>query len=488
MYYTEAAEKIREQKPSLSNMYDDDKVLVEAFIKARPEYAEKITFEMPGMEASMQQTTPQRYGFLEKLTGQRRGTPTALPGMPQEKEPLYQYPGTPLGKKRTIDKFLPSGFKTLTSPRVAGQVGQEAINAALLNMPKAILGKLGWSLPAAETGTEKLASIGGTVAGALAPVGPAGQVARAPGRIKAFTKLPGVVKGAIGGALEGLAWTPETKESDLVAIDKRLGQAGIGGLIGAALGGISSAWDNLGKVKNLKTDEGQVKLSKIIGKNLFKAKREAGKKFETALNTLADKYPKTMVKTTDIVDNLAEVIDDNRILRSLMRKSPLLEDLATSPRDITIKEAQKLSNELNALMPKKFVEGDVGFLQLEAKDLIDNIRLAQLEAFPELAPVRADYKKFMDNFNLLVKKVKDPDMLLNVIANEWSGPAKRIAAKKILKPSLQKPIKNYQKIKQAEKFGKKIKENAVIGVTGGAAAGAAVTGLSKLLGLGGRRR
>jgi len=374
--YKEFASMIKEGNPDLVEM--DDIKAVKLFISEHPEYEKVVT--MPK-------------GFLEDTLAPR--------GQVVPPQPLYEK-STPekVSAGKLGEKLSPEQAQKISSVRnVSSQALQSGVNTALMGLPKAVLAKLGYTLPEAETTGEKVGSVVGSVAGMAAS--PAAKIAGTVGTKVGAKALPVLGKvgakalGAGTGAAAGisaqglsedvLAGKSKEEVGKNVAKNAILGLSvgagaslttdaalGIGGYIRKNFGGISDATLKVIKkmgakfvfdkeksnvdylAKNI-VPEAQKRISKSVlagGDNSYKAltKIGANKDEALAIAKMTPKNRKFISKLIDATDDTPVVTEiDNNLKRAgaMFRKT-----LKDAPKDtmIDIKPTFKvLQNKLKGM-------------------------------------------------------------------------------------------------------------------------------------------
>ena len=133
--------------------------------------------------------------------------------------------------------------------------------------------------------------------------------------------------------------------------------------------------------------------------------------------------------------------------KGVFRRTPLLKDMLKNPGDkgyispnnVSLGKTQEIINYINTKIPK-----NIKYNNLDVLDVQNDIRAAQLEAFPEMQQAREVYGKFANDYNL-VKSALKPGSTLNTIKNNFSGNVeKQEAAKRVLGPILAE-MKNYRR-------------------------------------------
>lgn len=201
------------------------------------------------------------------------------------------------------------------------------------------------------------------------------------------------------------------------------------------------------------------------------AKRKAGEQFEGTLTKLTTENPDRFVDLSAAVAELGEDIKLNPKLLSAVNRSPRLQAILQDPSKaakLTLTEAQELKNEMTSKLSLGKLQGNnVRTDDLPLFDTVDNIREAQLSAFPdeqfgEFAKARKDYGRTMSDYRMVKPRIQPGRTEENIYKNFGGDAEIQDAVKRLLPKELQKEI---GRTKVVRKTGK------VAGVAGGLALG-----------------
>ena len=362
------------------------------------------------------------------------------------------------------------GAEKLTGAKGTQGRPQEAALRNLLNTGLGGLPNLvtqGRFTPQPTTTAESIGGLAGKVGGALIP---AGVAARGAGAVVRGAGLGAkVARGAITGGVTGAIIPPETSFNDLKARGK---QALIGTLAGAGFG---AAGGGIQKLKQLRSDKALAATERKLMSGFFKVKQDAVNKFVGQIDDLAAQNPtKRGVSIRELVDDVAREGDDaifSPEAKRALRKIPKLKRLLDNPNladDISVKDAQEIANAIK--IPK--------VLTVNNFDLVDaknTIKAAQLDAFPEMAAVRQQYKEVIQPFNLLKSQFKE-NRLIKAVERGFRGAADREALKKILPPQVIKQMGGIKRTADALKILGNLARSAARFAIGGAVAGGIIRG------------
>jgi hypothetical protein len=206
----------------------------------------------------------------------------------------------------------------------------------------------------------------------------------------------------------------------------------------------SKVLDNLPKA--LKSEVGSKFAEKIRGA-FYSVKKNAVDKFGSRLDQLAINNPTKSVSLRGVVDGLKSNWDElNPTAQSAIRKTPILKELIDKPElanNIKLADAQKIINFLNTKIPKNIRANNLDIL-----DVTSDVRAAQLDAFPEMASIRADYQKVIEPWNN-VKNFFKFNKVLASIEKGFGGAEGKQAIEQILPKDVIKQMGGYKAAKDA---------------------------------------
>jgi hypothetical protein len=165
------------------------------------------------------------------------------------------------------------------------------------------------------------------------------------------------------------------------------------------------------------------------------AKQAATDKFGVSQEMIQNAGQGKAVSLRGVVDdinaNLQEMAPE---ARNVFRRTPVLKDLLNKPEladNVTLTKTQEILNYINSKVPSS-----IKYNHLDIMDTLHDIKASQLDAFPEMAGVKADYGKFANDYKLL-KSALSPKNTPNAILNNFNNNiAVKDAATRILQPVL----------------------------------------------------
>lgn len=214
----------------------------------------------------------------------------------------------------------------------------------------------------------------------------------------------------------------------------------VGGLAGKpiaqALGkGLSSGVDSIKNFLNF--DQRALTLGQQVRQVAGAAKQAAVDRFGGSLDGLAKANPNTSISLQQIVDDIKNNPDLPYEANSVFKRTPILRDMLKNPGDagyvspanVTLKDTQDIINYINTKVPKSIKANSLDIL-----DVQNDLRAAQLDAFPQMAQTRAEYGKFAEDYKL-VKSALNPKSTPGAIMSNFGGNiAVKDAAKRVLAP------------------------------------------------------
>lgn len=169
--------------------------------------------------------------------------------------------------------------------------------------------------------------------------------------------------------------------------------------------------------------------AKDVQKSFVQAHTNKVKQFGENLDKLSTDNPERAVSLKGLVTEINSDPDISPEARRIFEKTPHLKEMLTRPdlaENVTLRETQDILNHINTKIPKNITVNN-----LDVLDLKNNIRSAQLDAFPEMAQVKQDYASFIAPYKN-VKGYFGFNKTLNAIKNKFGGPQGQEAVEAIL--------------------------------------------------------
>ena len=218
--------------------------------------------------------------------------------------------------------------------------------------------------------------------------------------------------------------------------------------VGEDKGGVQAVRQKVFR-KGLDTKE--TRFAEKVRTSVYDAKHDAVEKFGQDIDNLAKANPNREVSLRNTVDRLkTEWNDLTPEAQRVFSKVPKFKEMLTNPdlaNNISLRDTQEIINYFNTKVPKT-----IKYQHLDILDTLDDIRTAQLDAFPEMEQARASYAQVKQNFDIIKNKVKVGQTLKNVAKN-WGDPEIKKAANTLLRgKDILQDIRNYQRNLKILKF------------------------------------
>lgn len=204
--------------------------------------------------------------------------------------------------------------------------------------------------------------------------------------------------------------------------------------------------------------KGQVKLANSIRQTFFGSKRAAGEAFEEGLDAISLKNPARRGNAEFAMSEFIKDLEANpaakAMANSVKKKSKVLNRLLDNPemaQDLTIKEMQDLKSDIRnvpALRGKigrgkfgNYTENDIPFI-----DLLDDVKKAQLDAFPEMADINKAYGEVLNRYKRVKHRFKEDHLISNIKKNFGGDPETLDAVERMLNPKVMQRIGGFRVI------------------------------------------
>jgi hypothetical protein len=320
------------------------------------------------------------------------------------------------------------------------------VSTAAFGLPKALMTEeeRQRQFPEQKTLPGKALRVGSEVLG-LVKGGGAKFAGKAASKIAGKTLAKTALKSVVGGGTFGL--TQLAEDPTLIG---QLAQAGGGAVLGGIFGLGTGA---LNKLRNVKGDKA-AGFAENLRKKFFKIKTDAVSKFGKQLDNLAEQNPTNQVSLSGLVDDIASNIDDfSPQAKTAIKKNPKLNALLNNPENasnVSVRDVQDMINHMNTKVP-----ANIKATHLEILDTVNDLRAAQLDAFPQMSQVRADYASTIRPFNEVKNKFKF-NRLIKAVENDFGGEEGAKAVKQLFPPDVIDDIGGF---KAARSFAEGSKQN-----------------------------
>lgn len=226
--------------------------------------------------------------------------------------------------------------------------------------------------------------------------------------------------------------------------------------------------------------ENESVLAKTVRKAAYQSKTDAVNSFGDSIDALSEANPDRTTSLRNVVDNLNQNMDEMAPeAKNVFRKTPILKDLLAKPEladNVSLRDTQDIINYINTKVPRTIKSNHLDIL-----DTLNDTRAAQLDAFPEMADVRAKYGDFKNAFDNIKGKLKQGSLIENMAKDFGDAEVKKNVSK-VFGEDILNQVKNFQQAKQVLKTAGIAGNWALKGAAGGIGADAAYEGGKRLMG------
>lgn len=205
-----------------------------------------------------------------------------------------------------------------------------------------------------------------------------------------------------------------------------------------------------------------VPFAERIRNQFFQVKQTAVNKFGQQLDELAQANPTRTISLRNTVDDIVTNLDDLPLeVKSTFRRTPKFNKMLDNPElanEVSLKDTQDIINYVQTKIPSNIKSKHIDIL-----DTLNDIRASQLDAFPEMAGVRADYTKIIEPFKQIKNQFKF-NKLLKAIQTDFGGPEGINAVKQLLPKNVIKEMGGYKNIANSLKLLKYIGQRVGAGI------------------------
>jgi hypothetical protein len=246
----------------------------------------------------------------------------------------------------------------------------------------------------------------------------------------------GFVKGATAGLVNprGQSFADPTKstfgaptnvqqltEPFIAGAGELTGNVASGEAIGAGLKAIGETPLIKGAIQSIKNIVDPAEIAGKFRSAIWRPMVEKSKIFGSALNEAMEKNPDKMVQLENITSGLKSAIEAEKqqgftqtsdAVKSLGGKLERYVSGDLPAKDLTLKEAQELLNEMNESLAKGVKSGiSRTSSDIPKLDLVNKVKMAMSEAFPEMEGIRGQYGQTIQDFNVM-KRYINPNRTL----------------------------------------------------------------------------
>jgi len=238
---------------------------------------------------------------------------------------------------------------------------------------------------------------------------------------------------------------PQEKQSILPTLAGAGAGVATAGLLGVAASKavppLISAMKNTSNVWNL---DKQANFAEGLQKTFVGEHSKQVKKFGGALTKLAKQNPEVAIDLSEFIGELnnPEAGISPQAL-SAFKKTPKLSDMIKNPelaKMVSLRDAQDIINHLNTKIPKEIKANNLDII-----DAVNTVRAEQLQAFPQMAKVRAKYAAFKEPYKN-IKRYFGFNRTIPAVEGDvpFGGAQGWKAAKQVLPKDAIKNIKGYR--------------------------------------------
>lgn len=241
-----------------------------------------------------------------------------------------------------------------------------------------------------------------------------------------------------------------------------------------------------------------------VRSELFGARVKAGNAFDESLKAVQKAAPDQKVDLASAIKGLGVEMDEAGAvtgenpklvsdIKTVLKRSgnKTLEKILTTgdASDLTLEQTQdivksikkipSLAQKLNQGKFAQYTDTDIPIIQF-----IEDVRDAQLSAFPEFADTLGAYRETMHKFRAIKPYFKESNLINNIVSDFQGKPVIQKFVKDLLPKNVVSEMESVRKVRSAIQKSKSVGEMALRGAAGGAAAvatGGALYGVSKAI-------
>lgn len=208
--------------------------------------------------------------------------------------------------------------------------------------------------------------------------------------------------------------------------------------------GTMAGIEGFGNLPKVLSTQKSADFANTIRESFIKVHSDKVAEFGGQIDNLIIQNPTRSVSLQNVVDDIKTNLNDlTPEVKSVIRKTPYLRDMIKTENplspNINLKQTQEIINYMNTKVPKNIRANNLDLI-----DAVNNIRGAQLDAFPEMEGVKASYKTFIEPYNQIKNYFKF-NKILNAIKNKFGGAEGQVAAEKILPKEVIRKMRGYRR-------------------------------------------
>jgi hypothetical protein len=220
----------------------------------------------------------------------------------------------------------------------------------------------------------------------------------------------------------------------------------------------------------------QIELWNNAKRSMFQSRGKMIDEYGKALEEATIKNPNAKINMKPVIEDLktedmAGILDPK--VKLALNSSPKLKKLWENygnpevSENINAKEAQDMLNEISSRFPESKLAGksDYRSADMSLKNLKNEIRAAQIEAYPDMIPVRKEYGDFMQAYKGMKGEFLSKHFFDNIDKN-FNNPIVRTYIDKVLPKEAINDLGGYRQAAKALRWTKRAAGVAALGAAG----------------------
>ena len=346
------------------------------------------------------------------------------------------------GGKELIPENRPYARAAYQTAKDIVSIPADYINQRALNYPRAIAKQFGMDFPEPESGVAAgIQNIGGVVGGVQSGT----QIAKKFGLMKPGQNVLKTM-GKTGAATAAYADTDKPFDAMRNAEEFATGAAipAVGKVIAKGANIIGNIPKGFNAIRNEASFGDKVMLS------FHQKKRDMVNRYGDELMRISKDNPnQTTPALRSVIDRIKSTSAFDPKLDSVINRVPSLKKLVNNPElaDSTpLSEIQDIINKINSKIPGKKSPD-----WIEVYDLVDDIRSAQLDAFPEMSIIKEEYANIAEPYRIIKNKIKEGSILKN-LATKFGDAQLNRRAESLMTKEIKSEVDAYRQTKKLIKF------------------------------------
>lgn len=171
------------------------------------------------------------------------------------------------------------------------------------------------------------------------------------------------------------------------------------------------------------------KFAKSLQKEFVGIKKAASAKWGDDVAKLSEQNPDKTISLRNVIDNInASMVEMSPEAKNVFQKTPLLSNMLKNPEiadKVSLREAQDIINYINTKVPREIKANSIDIIET-----LSDIKASQLEAFPEMADVRAAYARVAEPWKNIKNNFRF-NKTLNSVYTDFGGAEGEAAVRSI---------------------------------------------------------